>query len=133
LRWRILAINLLGFAILAAGFLYLDEFRAGLVEAKRAALFTQAEMIAGAIGDGAVKARSDSGPVITLDQVELMLPRLVQPTRARARLFDSNGILLADSHRLAAAARGVETRLLPPPEEEDTLVDFATRAYLWLT
>lgn len=133
LRWRILAINLLGFAILAAGFLYLDEFRAGLVEAKRAALFAQAEMIAGAIGDGAVTVRSDSGPVITLDQVELMLPRLVQPTRTRARLFDNNGILLADSHRLAAAARGVETRLLPPPEEEDILVDFATRAYLWLT
>ena len=133
LRWRILAINLLGFAILAAGFLYLDEFRAGLVEAKRAALFTQAEMIAGAIGDGAVTTRIDSSPAIALDQVELMLPRLVQPTRARARLFDSNGILLADSHRLAAAARGVETRLLPPPEEEDTLGGLATRAYLWLT
>ncbi len=133
LRWRILAINLLGFVILAAGFLYLDEFRAGLVEAKRAALFTQAEMIAGAIGDGAVTAQGDDGPAIILDQVRLMLPRLVQPTLARARLFDRNGDLLADSRRLAAAARGVETRLLPPPEEQDFVVGFTTRVYRWLT
>ncbi len=137
MRWRILAINLLGFAILAAGFLYLDEFRAGLVEAKRTALFTQAEMIAGAISDGAVTARSDSGPAIVLDQVELMLPLLMHSTRTRARLFDSNGILLADSRHLPTAARGVEIRLLPPPREEDNeknnIFAFATRVHLWLT
>ena len=131
LRWRILAINLLGVAILAAGFLYLDELRASLVEAERAALFTQAEMIAGAIGDGAVAATGDDEPAILLDRVRLMLPRLVRPTRARARLFDRDGALLADSGRLAAAARGVETRLLPP--EEGDVVGFASRAYRRLT
>ena len=132
LRWRILAINILAFAVLAAGLLYLDEFRANLVEAKRAALFTQAEMIAGAIGDGAVTAQGDGVPVIALDQVELMLPRLVQPTRARARLFDGQGALLADSQRLAAAARGVETQPLPPPEDETVLIGSLIRAYDWL-
>lgn len=130
LRWRILAINLLGVAILAAGFLYLDELRASLVEAERAALFTQAEMIAGAIGDGAVAA-GDGEPAILLDQVRLMLPRLARPTQARARLFDRDGALLADSGRLAAAARGVETRLLPP--EEGDVVGFASRVYRRLT
>ena len=132
LRWRILAINVLGFAVLAAGLLYLDEFRANLVEAKRASLFTQAEMIAGAIGDGAVTVVDDGKPTIALDQVELMLPRLVQPTRARARLFDRRGDMLADSQRLAAAARGVETQLLPPPEDVGFLIGSLTRAYDWL-
>ena len=132
LRWRILAINVLGFAVLAAGLFYLDEFRANLVEAKRASLFTQAEMIAGAIGDGAVTVVDDGEPTIALDQVELMLPRLVQPTRARARLFDRRGDMLADSQRLAAAARGVETQLLPPPEDVGFLIGSLTRAYDWL-
>ena len=117
---------------MAAGLLYLDEFRANLVEAKRAALFTQAEMIAGAIGDGAVIAQDDDSPALALDQVELMLPRLVQPTRARARLFDARGELIADSQRLAAAARGVETRLLPPPEDEAVIAPWLTGAYDWL-
>jgi two-component system sensor histidine kinase ChvG len=132
LRWRILAINILAFAVLAAGLLYLDEFRANLVEAKRAALFTQAEMIAGAIGDGAVTAEGDAVPAIALDQVELMLPRLVRPTRARARLFDGQGKMLADSQRLAAAARGVETQPLPPPEDNTFLIGPLIRAYDWL-
>ena len=89
-------------------------------------------MIAGAIGDGAVIAQSQNAPRLALDQVELMLPRLAQPTRARARLFDLGGVLIADSLQLAAAARGVEARALPPPEDTGFGLSWLTKAYDWL-
>ncbi|MSP51597.1 MAG: HAMP domain-containing protein [Alphaproteobacteria bacterium] len=120
LTWRILAVNILALATLVAGLLYLDEFRRGLVDAKTDSLFVQAEMIAGALGEGTVKVDGDR-LTLDLDAVAQMLPRLVAPADARARIFDSRGSLIVDSRRLAAAARGVESRALPPPEPEEWL------------
>ena len=73
--------------------------------------------------------QGQDAPRLALDQVELMLPRLARPTHARARLFDLSGELIADSLRLAAAARGVEARALPPPEDIDFSLSWLTGSY----
>ncbi|MGB6347765.1 MAG: sensor N-terminal transmembrane domain-containing protein, partial [Methyloceanibacter sp.] len=46
---RIVVLNLIGLAILVSGILYLNQFRAGLIDAKVQSLLTQGEIIAGAL------------------------------------------------------------------------------------
>ena len=48
---RIVILNLIGLLILVSGILYLNQFRAGLIDAKVQSLLTQGEIIAGALGD----------------------------------------------------------------------------------
>src|SRR3546814_3938108 len=45
-----------------------------------------------------------------------LLRRLAAQSSARARLFDTDGEMVADSRLLLAAGRGVITRQLPPPQ-----------------
>src|ERR1039457_2181440 len=50
---RIVVLNLIGLAILVSGILYLNQFRAGLIDAKVQSLLTQGEIIAGALATSA--------------------------------------------------------------------------------
>ena len=50
---RIVVLNLIGLAILVSGILYLNQFRAGLIDAKVESLLTQGEIIARAIAASA--------------------------------------------------------------------------------
>src|SRR5919112_6530417 len=50
---RIVVLNLAGLVALLVGFLYLNQFREGLIEARVQSLFTQGEIIAGAIAASA--------------------------------------------------------------------------------
>jgi two-component system sensor histidine kinase ChvG len=50
---RIVVLNLIGLAILVSGILYLNQFRAGLIDAKVQSLLTQGEIIARAIAASA--------------------------------------------------------------------------------
>ena len=53
-------LNLIGLAILVSGILYLNQFRAGLIDAKVQSLLTQGEIIARAIAASAgVDTRRD--------------------------------------------------------------------------
>ncbi len=75
---RIVVLNLIGLAILVSGILYLNQFRAGLIDAKVQSLLTQGEIIAGAL---AASAGVDT------DQVQIdpekLLESEVQPEQAR--------------------------------------------------
>ena len=51
---RILAINIFALAVLVVGLLYEGEYRKGLINSEIAALTTQAEMVAAALGEAAV-------------------------------------------------------------------------------
>ena len=55
---RILAVNLLAPIILVAGLMYMDRYKQGLIRAELVALGTQAEMVAGAVGEGAVSEQA---------------------------------------------------------------------------
>jgi len=119
---RILAINVLALGSLVAGTLYLDKYRENLIDAELTALATQAEMFAVALSEGAV-AEATSGQYRVSKISHQMLRRLVQTTGTRARLFDANGRLVADSRRLARAGGAVDIEVLPPLDGDDTSLD----------
>ncbi len=133
---RIVFLNLGGLVALAVGFLYVNQFREGLIDARVLSLETQGEIIAAAISASA----SVETDAITVDPEKLLQPapgqgsdenkpslefsinperigpvlrRLVLPTRTRARIFDREGYLLLDSRSLSR--RGVLSRIDLPP------------------
>ncbi len=111
---RILVINFLSLGIVVAGMLYLDVYRRGLIETKSAALRTQGEVIAGALGESAI-IREPEG-VLRIDAVAAgqIIRRLVIPIKIRARLFDAAGALVVDSRRLLGGGGLVVAEELPP-------------------
>jgi len=156
---RIVAINLVGLVALVVGILYLNQFRAGLIDARVQSLLTQGEIIAGAI---AASATVDTG-AITVDPERLLqlqagesiapssedldtldfpvnpervgpvLRRLISPTKTRARIYDPEGILILDSRHLYSSAQILRFDLPPPNAEEDGLWDKVWQSIkLWL-
>ena len=115
LTGRILAVNLLALVIVVAGMLYLDTYRAGLIEAKTAALGTQGKLIATALAESVVTGQDNGLRHIDDDVARKLLARLIAPINTRARLYDQRGNLLADSHRVPGAWASVQADSLPPP------------------
>ncbi|HUZ67559.1 MAG TPA: stimulus-sensing domain-containing protein, partial [Beijerinckiaceae bacterium] len=123
---RIIVLNLGGLVALLVGFLYLNQFRQGLIDARVQSLQTQGEIIAAAVAASAT-VNTDA---ITIDPEKLLqlapgqsygvgqetepslefsinpervgpvLRRLVSPTHTRARVYDRDGSLLIDSRAL---------------------------------
>ena len=116
---RILTVNVLPLALLVAGILYLDEYREGLIESELAALETQAEIFAGALGEGAIGTRPDGTQFLLPGVARPMLRRLTAPTRTRARVFAVDGIAIADSRFLSGQGGAVQVEALPPPDTSD--------------
>ncbi|MFN3685954.1 stimulus-sensing domain-containing protein [Salinarimonas sp.] len=138
---RIVVLNLAGLVALLLGFLYLNQFREGLIEARVQSLLTQGEIIAGAIaasatvdsdtilidpdrllqlqtGESSVLADDWFSPLefsINPERVAPLLRRLVTPTRTRARVYDREATLLLDTRALYS--RGDILRLDLPPIE----------------
>ncbi len=125
---RILAVNLIAPAVLVAGFLYLGEYRRGLIVAELKSLDTQAQMFAGALGEGAVTVDSITGERLVSDIANQMVRRLVATTGTRARLFRSDGRMIADS-RILTAGGTVQIETLAPPEDPDGPMSQALQVY----
>src|SRR5216683_2878366 len=115
---RIVAVNVLPLALLAVGFLYLGKFEASLVGQQIESLHTQGEIFAAALSEGAVLDSSDGGEVLLPDLARQMMRRLVEPTRTRARLFDSAGKLIADSRLLRGSGDAVQVSELPAAKQK---------------
>jgi two-component system, OmpR family, sensor histidine kinase ChvG len=105
----------LALAILVGGVLYLDRYKAGLVEARLDALAHQGALVAGALAEAAVGGGEEPS---TFDHgsTETIVRRLAVSTKTRLRLFDSLGILVSDSRALIGAGRFVEQAPLPDEE-----------------
>jgi two-component system sensor histidine kinase ChvG len=129
---RILAVNVVPLAILVAGVLYLDQYQQSLISAEMEALTTQGEIFAAALGEGAVATPPDGRPLLLPGLARQMMRRLVAPTESRARLFDDDGFLVADSWILAGAGGLVEVEKLPPPGFKETVTTFLGRLYGWV-
>jgi two-component system sensor histidine kinase ChvG len=125
---RIVALNLAGLAVLVVGVLVLNQWRAGLIEARVQSLRVQGEIIAAAIAASATVdsdviqvdpdrlmelSTGDSiSPLSFLDpslefpinpeRVAPMLRNLILPTRTRARIYDQGGLLILDSDNIYA-------------------------------
>ncbi len=126
---RILAVNVLALGLLGFGLLYLGEYQLSLVAAQLDALRTQGQIFAAALGEGAVIDSLGDGETLIPELGRQMMRRLVEPTHTRARLFDSEGKLIADSRVLRGPGGVVQINELPPPGEEGPLQGLAARLY----
>lgn len=125
---RIIFLNLVALAVLVVGILYLNQWRAGLIDARIQSLRIQGQIIAAAV---AASATVDSD-VISVDPERLLelqtgdaisplsffdpslefpinperaaplLGNLVTPTGTRARIYDQAGLLILDSDNIYA-------------------------------
>src|SRR6516164_6473474 len=129
---RILAVNVLALALLAGGFLYLGKYQASLIGQQIEALRTQGEVFAAALGEGAVLDSVDEGEILLPDLARQMMRRLVEPTRTRARLFDINGDIIADSRVLRGPGDSVQVLELPAPKTVGPIMRFTDRVYDWV-
>ncbi len=137
---RIVVLNLGGLVALLVLFLYINQFREGLIDARVQSLQTQGEIIAAAIaasasvddanitvdpekllqatpGQPAATSDEDSAAFefsINPDRVGPVLRRLVSPTGTRARIYDSAGVRVVDTR--AMALPGARPRAAPPPD-----------------
>jgi two-component system, OmpR family, sensor histidine kinase ChvG len=126
---RILAVNVLALGLLGFGLLYLGEYEQSLVAAQVDALRTQGQIFAAALGEGAVIDSLGEGETLIPELGRQMMRRLVEPTHTRARLFDSEGKLIADSRVLRGPGGVVQIKELPPPGDENGSL---RRAAAWL-
>jgi two-component system sensor histidine kinase ChvG len=105
----IVLLNLLGLAIIIAGALILNEMRQGLVNARIESLAVEGQLIANAIDQSATVG--EPAPMLEPAEARGVLQSLDIPPTERARLYDPQGRLLADSYQVADR---VERRPLPP-------------------
>lgn len=123
---QIVFLNLVALAALVVGILYLNQWRAGLIDARIQSLRIQGEIISAAI---AASATADSDLItvnpdrllqlqpgsavsplsyfdpslefpINPERVAPLLRNLVTPTKTRARIYDKDGLLILDSTNL---------------------------------
>lgn len=149
---RIIVLNFVALVLLVGGILYLNQFREGLLEAKIDSLQAQGKIIAEAIAqssssdsdalaaprgtgiDTASFATSDSDLSdmafrIDPEQIAPLLRSMVEPTGARARVYDREGNLLIDSDGFYS--RGQLIRFdLPPVETEQA--NIFERVWAWV-
>ena len=143
---RIVLLNMAGLVALLIGFLWLNQTRLGVIDARVQSLQVQGEIIAAALAGTAVV----EGNAITIDPERLLdlqigdlpqddqsgalefslnperiapiLRRLVTPANLRARVYDRDGTLLLDTR--AFYDRGDIRRLdLPAPAPDATLFE----------
>jgi len=148
LTLRFLAVNLAAPVLLVLGLLFLDEYQDTLIATELDALHTQGELIAAAIGEGAVvvakpqrgrrnvdtaDTEDDFGPtgaprVVDPDSARQLVRNLSNLAHLRARLFDRNGVMVADTRLLQGPGGEVQVLDLPPLDE-GAVVRLARRAY----
>ena len=112
---RILAINLFALVVLFAGMIYLDRYQKSLIQAELEALSLRAVILARSIGTFAVKRERDDDLTLAPDTVHLMVRRSFAAGPDRVRVFDRNGMQIADSESLSGRGGTVQVYRLSPP------------------
>jgi two-component system sensor histidine kinase ChvG len=116
----IVILNVLGLAVLIGGALILNELRQGLVNASLESLSLEGHVIANVIDQDATVGEPE--PALEADQASNVLQDLPIPRSQRARLYDADGHLLADSFVVADSVEA--TRLPPARSRTSGLFDF---------
>ena len=115
---RIFVVNLLALVFLFAGILYLDEYRRGLIAAELATMRSEANLFAAAIGESATFADAAKGEGLIPLMAQQIVRRLVETSHFRARLFATDGSMVADSLLLGGPGDTVQMAELRPPRTE---------------
>jgi len=147
---RIAILNLAGLVALFIGFLWLNQTRVGVIDARVQSLSLQAEIIAAAVSSAVgtqgnqleldpdkllqqqlneVQPAEEAAPnwfefSINPARVAPVLRRLVTPTRTRARIYDRDGLLLLDTRAFYNPSDFSETTR-PVAEEDSTWTLFS--------
>ena len=126
---RILLVNMVAPALLAASLLYLDQYQTGLLAAEVESLRTQARIYAAGIAEAAVRLQDDRA-VLVPDTARPLLRRLVEPSaNTQAKLFDTSGLLVADSRVREGQGGAIVTEPLTPPEQRGLVAGGVGRFY----
>jgi two-component system sensor histidine kinase ChvG len=153
---RIVVLNMAGLLVLVGGILYLNQWRAGLIDARVQSLRVQGEIIAAAI---AASATVDSD-IISIDpdrlldaqagtispfsyfdptlefpinpeRVAPLLRNLITPTRTRARIYDNGGLLILDSESIYARGEVLRQSIDTSRTSNFFLVDWFNALISW--
>ena len=142
---RIVFLNIFAMAALVAGILYLNSWRAGLIDVRVQSLRVQGEIISAAVAasasadsdvitvnpdrllelysDGFSPPFSYFGPTyafpINPEQVAPLLRNLITPTRTRARIFDDGGLLIIDSDTIYASGEILRSNSQPQERPQE--------------
>ncbi|MDP2765431.1 MAG: stimulus-sensing domain-containing protein, partial [Brevundimonas sp.] len=114
----ILALNLLSLLILFVGALLLNEWSRGLIQARQETLVAQAELLANVLADKEYTI-GEPTPQFNVEKAPLLLRDNFIPEGQRARLFDIDGIIVADSYAVTEVIPG---QSLPPARPAGTPV-----------
>ncbi|HHL43073.1 MAG TPA: HAMP domain-containing protein, partial [Hellea balneolensis] len=123
--------NLVGLMILIIGALTLNQFSRGLINAKVENLKSQTRLITNLLGDQA----TGLGAVAKLDEnaARQIMRRIDLPDKARVRLYDKSGILVADSDLLDDSVEvGVLDPIVPEDETIEEKEEWWVRLQNWL-
>jgi two-component system sensor histidine kinase ChvG len=139
---RILAVTLVAPVLLGLGLLFLDEYEDSLIATEIDALRTEGELIAAAIGEGAVAIENESeasgtfmpaGAARRIDPATArqLIRRLAALASVRARLYDRGGSMIADSRLLRGP--GGEVRVVDlPPADNGRVAEMLRQALAWV-
>jgi len=151
---RIIVLNLAALVVLVSGILYLNQFRAGLTEARVSSLLTEGEIIARTIaerastgatgvpldpedflnlqvGDSLSSLDQPSGGIdflINPERVTPIIRTLATPTGTRARIYDRDGTLIVDTRHLYSRGQILRYELPPPASDETNVLERITGA-----
>ncbi|MDV3253430.1 stimulus-sensing domain-containing protein [Devosia sp. BK] len=153
---RIIVLNLAGLLVLVVGILYLNQWRAGLIDARVQSLRVQGEIIAAAIAasatvdsdvisvnpdrlvelqQGNVSPLSYFDPTlefpISPERVAPLLRNLITPTRTRARIYDQQGLLILDSDNIYARGEVIRQQIDTSRTQDFFLADWWNAIISW--
>ena len=154
LTWRIVTLNLVALTVLVTGIVYLNQWRAGLIDARIQSLRVQGEIIAAAI---AASATVDSDVIqvdperllqlklgspsplsyfdpslefpISPERVAPLLRNLVTPTKTRARIYDQSGFMILDSASIYSRGEVIRSGRTTTPTSAG---DWWTKVLSWV-
>lgn len=156
---RILVLNLVALMVLVSGFIYMNQFREGLIEARIQSLLIQGEIIAAAIaasatidtdtitvdperlleleaGESLFPAQEELQALefpINPERVAPILRRLILPTGTRARIYDKEGVLILDSRHLYSSGQILRYDLPPLDDPKPSFLGrLWQRMMLWI-
>jgi two-component system sensor histidine kinase ChvG len=155
---RIIVLNLAGLLVLVVGILYLNQWRAGLIEARVQSLRVQGEIISAAVaasatadsdvisvnpdrllqlqGDGTVSPLSYYDPSLEFpinpERVAPLLRNLITPTRTRARIYDQGGLMILDSDNIYARGEVMRQMIETKQQESFFLWDVWNTVLSWV-
>lgn len=107
---RIIFFNAVALLVLIGGVILVQSSRIGLVDERLQGIKEQALIVASTLAE---YTTDEGSREIKVDEAEPLLRQLIEPTRLRARLYETDGKLALDT-RFLLARNVVETRQLPP-------------------